>query len=128
MIINILDLRADHQAVNPIDAAVMGFDQETEKNGVLRAVLNWQHRRIKRDVDVAAAISWAQSKAEPAILMLFDAESTRSELADERMAMALAKQLALSDLGLLVPIGELPIVEEYDHITDPLEASAVQDT
>ena len=122
MIINILDLRADHQAIDPIDAAVIGHELEMDESGVLRAEQRWDIRRLRLDVTLTEAITWASAKSEQVVLLLFDAESQCTLLAEERMSRKLARELTLAEACVLLPSGLAWTIEQGKNAADTTSA------
>lgn len=114
MIVNILDCRADHRAIGPIDAAIVRARHMTDERGIMLVEPDFEGGRLKTDVLITAAVDWARRQEHGVILMLFDAESNRTALADDRVARKDALVQALQELSIEIPFGGLHFEEELE--------------
>ncbi|MFM8606328.1 MAG: hypothetical protein ACKOBC_00005 [Hyphomicrobiales bacterium] len=85
MIVNIFDMRADHMAVDPIDAVIVGYDSRVDRNGVTVVDVVWEEPVIRKDVSFTDALAWATALPDQYTLMIYDAASRSSYLAELRM-------------------------------------------
>ena len=123
MIVNIFDMRADHMAADPLDAAVVGFESRIDRNGVTVIDTNWQDTRMRKDLSLTDSIAWASAKSEPVALMLFDATSRCSRLAEFRMDVKGACDRILDRLGISYPVGGVEFIDEDDSAAETASRS-----
>ena len=128
VIVNILDIRADHQAIFPIDALLMGYRPAVDGNGVQRANVTYDLNLARHNLSLTSAIEWAAAKDYGVVLSLFDATSQLSKLAEERSANRLSRVMTLSELDLVVLIGEMVFVEDVEAVQVQAEAEAEANT
>lgn len=112
MIVNILDLRADHSAIGPIDAAVVTPIHGVDPTGILIVHADMWQGKIMRETMVTTAVEWASDMNDSVILLLLDAESGRTAEAERRMERKLERALTLLDLDILLPSEPMQFDEE----------------
>ena len=103
MIINIFDMRADHMAVDPVDAAIVPYDSRIDRNGVTVVDVIWDEPQTREGISVTDALAWATGKPEPIALMLYDAASRYSYLAQLRMEIRGAAERVLNRVAIRRP-------------------------
>ena len=103
MIANIFDMRADHMAVDPIDAVVVAYDSRIDRNGVTVVDVIWDEPQTRENISVTDAIAWASGLPEPIALMIYDAASHCSYLAQLRMEIRGAAERTLNRLAIRRP-------------------------
>ena len=111
MIINIFDMRADHMAVDPVDAAILGYESRVDRNGVIIADVSWDSPYLRKDISITSAIEWASLVQEKVNLILFDAESRASRLAELRMDIKGSAERILLRLAIKPPTSEVNFIE-----------------
>ncbi|MBW8617439.1 MAG: hypothetical protein KGO21_01905 [Hyphomicrobiales bacterium] len=103
MIVNIFDMRADHMAVDPIDAVLVAYDSRVDRNGVTVVDVIWDAPQTRESISVTDAITWAAGKPEPIALMIYDAASCCSYLAQLRMEIRGAAERVLNRVAIRRP-------------------------
>ena len=103
VIINIFDMRADHMAVDPIDAAILGYESRVDRNGVTVVDVIWDEPQTRENISVTDAIAWASGLPEPIALMIYDAASHCSYLAQLRMEIRGAAERVLNRVAIRRP-------------------------
>ena len=103
MIVNIFDMRADHMAISPIDAVIVGYDSRVDRNGVTVVDVIWEQPITREDISMSDAIAWAAGKPEPIVLMIYDAASRCSYLAQLRMDIKGAAERVLNRVAIKRP-------------------------
>ena len=116
-------------AADPLDAAVVGIESRIDRNGVIVIDTDWHDPRLRKDISLTDAIAWANAKAEPLALMLFDADSRRSRLAELRMQQMGAAERVINRVAITRPQGHVEFVDEAAELasTEPVLASAPAD-
>ena len=103
MIVNIFDMRADHMAVDPVDAIIVPYDSRVDRNGVTVVDVIWDEPQTRENISVTDAIAWAADKSEPIALMIYDAASHCSYLAQLRMEIRGAAERVLNRVAIRRP-------------------------
>lgn len=116
MITNVLDCRADHSTIEPIDAMVVNHAIEGDGRGIVLARADIREGIVREDISVTEALAWAGGLPRGVVLILFDGSSIRSRLADERMAEGGAVRHRLADLGVQIPADGMRFEREQDML------------
>ena len=122
MIANVLDCRADHSAIEPIDAMVVPHATEGDGRGIVLARADISDGIVREDTSVADALAWAGSLPRGVVLILFDGTSGRTKLADERTSEPGAVRRRLLELGIRIPVDGMRFEREQDMLALLAEA------
>ena len=122
MIANVLDCRADHSAIEPIDAMVVSHAIEGDGRGVVLARADIRDGIVREDTSVGDALAWAGSLPRAVVLILFDGTSIRTKLADERAGEPGAVRCRLMELGIRIPVDGMRFEREQDMLALLAEA------
>jgi hypothetical protein len=116
MIVNVLDCRADHSAIEPVDAMVVSHATEGDGRGVVLARADVRHGVVREDTSVGDALAWAGSLPRGVVLILFGGTSRRTKLADERASEPGAVRHRLLELGIRLPVDGMCFEREQDML------------
>lgn len=122
MIANVLDCRADHSAIEPIDAMVVSHAIEGDGHGIVLARANIRNGIVREDTSVTDALAWAETLPRAVVLILFDGTSRRTKLADERVLEPGAVRHRLVELGIRIPVDGMRFEREQDMLALLAEA------
>ena len=122
MIVNVLDCRADHSAIEPVDAMVVSHAIEGDGRGVVLARADLRDGIVREDTSLADALAWAGSLPRGVVLILFDGTSIRTKLADERASEPGTVRGRLLELGIRIPVDGMRFEREQDMLALLAEA------
>lgn len=116
MIANVLDCRADHSTIEPIDAMIVSHAIEGDGRGVVLARADVRHGIVREDISVADALAWAGALPRAVVLILLDGTARRTKLADERASEPGAVRRRLLELGISIPVDGMRFEREQDML------------
>lgn len=116
MITNMLDCRADHSAIDPVDAMVISYTLEGDVRGVALARPDIREGIVRENITVTDALAWAEALPRGVVLILLDGTRVRSTLADERSLEPGANRRKLLELGIRIPLDGMRFEREQDML------------